>query len=400
MKISTHNGSHSLSGEYAFDEVDEESDEADNMITITHGYSKAHRPDLKQVIQEMIVTQDGGVPLACKNWDGNKADTAVFKARSKAIVENLKSSEMPGYLVADSKLYHSDNAEFLSLLKFIARVPSTIKLEKQSISEALQSNNWQVIDDNYRYVVNSVKHLGIQQRWVIIHSQAAQSRAEKTISKQVQRAEIELEKALFHLQAQRFACEEDAKRSLNKIAKKAKYHQIKTPELKAYTVYEGKGRPLKNAIIKQIDWQISAHFEEKPDVILSAIEQKSCFVLTTNIEESELPAESILRDYKKSVVEQGLRFLKDPLFFVSSLFIKKPSRIDSLLMIMTLSLLVYSIAQTRLRARMAKSSITIPNQIKKEIATPTLRWVFQCFEGINLIEYETTNLILIEGLSE
>jgi transposase len=29
----------------------------------------------------MIVSQNGGIPLACKNWDGNSADTKVFKER-------------------------------------------------------------------------------------------------------------------------------------------------------------------------------------------------------------------------------------------------------------------------------------------------------------------------------
>jgi transposase len=47
--------------------------------------------------------------------------------------------------------------------------------------------------------------------------------------------------------------------------------------------------------------------------------------------------------------EGGFRFLKDPLFFVSSLFVKKPSRIQGLLMVMTLALLVYSVTQRRLR---------------------------------------------------
>jgi len=53
-------------------------------------HSKAHRPDLKQAVQEIIVSQDGGIPQACKNWDGNSADTAIFKARSKALVSEFK----------------------------------------------------------------------------------------------------------------------------------------------------------------------------------------------------------------------------------------------------------------------------------------------------------------------
>ena len=48
-------------------------------------------------------------------------------------------------------------------------------------------------------------------------------------------------------------------------------------------------------------------------------------------------------------VEGGFRFLKDPLCFVSSLFVKKPCRMQGLLMVMTLALRVYSVAQRRMR---------------------------------------------------
>lgn len=36
---------------------------------------------------------------------------------------------------------------------------------------------------------------------------------------------------------------------------------------------------------------------------------------------------------------------------------------------------------------MKKLNATIPNQIHQEIANPTLGWVFQCFEGVKLLEY-------------
>jgi transposase len=61
--------SHSLTDEYADDEDEDDEDEGcdEHVIRITHDHSKAHRPDLKQVVQEMIVSQDGGIPLTCKN---------------------------------------------------------------------------------------------------------------------------------------------------------------------------------------------------------------------------------------------------------------------------------------------------------------------------------------------
>jgi transposase len=72
-------------------------------------------------------------------------------------------------------------------------------------------------------------------------------------------------------------------------------------------------------------------------------------------------------------------------------------------MIMSLSLLVYSIAQRRIRASMEKANKTSPNQINVPTATSTLRWVFQCFKGINLVQteetYDKTNIYL-DGLDK
>src|SRR5215813_8821995 len=63
--------SFALSGDYKPD-----SDE--QAITITHGSSKDHRPDLKQAVLELLVSQDGDVPLVSKSWDGNASDTQIF----------------------------------------------------------------------------------------------------------------------------------------------------------------------------------------------------------------------------------------------------------------------------------------------------------------------------------
>ena len=65
--------------------------------------------------------------------------------------------------------------------------------------------------------------------------------------------------------------------------------------------------------------------------------------------------------------------------------LKSPKRIQSLLMVMTLSLLVYSVAQRRLRKALEENDDTIPNQISEEIQNPTMKWVFQMFFGINII---------------
>ena len=73
-------------------------------------------------------------------------------------------------------------------------------------------------------------------------------------------------------------------------------------------------------------------------------------MLGTNISASELSDPEVIAAYKgQSRVEGGFRFLKDPLCLVASLFVKKPSRMAGLLMVMTLALLVDSVTQRRRR---------------------------------------------------
>ena len=116
-----------------------------------------------------------------------------------------------------------------------------------------------------------------------------------------------------------------------------------------------------------------------------------------------LTDEEVIDAYKNQHhVERGFRFLKDPLFFASSLFVKSTRRIMGLMMIMLLSLLVYGIAERRMRACLKQQGQTLPNQIGQQISNPTLRWVFQLLQGINYLEIFTGNKVqyVIDGVNE
>ena len=67
------------------------------------------------------------------------------------------------------------------------------------------------------------------------------------------------------------------------------------------------------------------------------------------------------------------------------MFVKKPCRIQGLLMVMTLALLGYSVAQRRRRQARAEQNATIPNQMNQPTSRPTLRWVLQMLDGIERV---------------
>jgi len=51
-------------------------------------------------------------------------------------------------------------------------------------------------------------------------------------------------------------------------------------------------------------------------------------------------------------------------------------------MMMTLMLAVYSLGEHRLRERLAKRGMTVPNQVGKPTAKPTFKWVMTFFDGV------------------
>ena len=66
---------------------------------------------------------------------------------------------------------------------------------------------------------------------------------------------------------------------------------------------------------------------------------------------------------------------------------KRPEWIVALSLVMVLCLLVYRLAEHRLREQLAATGQTVPNQLSKPTDRPTLRWIFQVFEGLSLLTF-------------
>jgi transposase len=117
-----------LHGEYKSD-ANKEKDKEEEIIRerpiiITKGYSRDHRPDLKQVVLDLITSSDGDIPLLMRAGDGNEADKAVF---GKILAEFKKQIIFDSIMVCDSALYSQENLKLIEHLKWISRVPMTIK---------------------------------------------------------------------------------------------------------------------------------------------------------------------------------------------------------------------------------------------------------------------------------
>ncbi|PZV03902.1 MAG: IS1634 family transposase, partial [Leptolyngbya sp.] len=124
-----------------------------------------------------------------------------------------------------------------------------------------------------------------------------------------------------------------------------------------------------------------------PTIVAMHQRRAGRFILATNeLDPDQLSGLQALQTYKgQQGTERGFRFLKDPLFFASSIFLKSPERIMALAMVMGLCLLVYNLGQRQLRQALQQANQTLPNQLGKGTQRPTLRWVFQCFMAVHYV---------------
>jgi len=141
-----------------------------------------------------------------------------------------------------------------------------------------------------------------------------------------------------------------------------------------------------------MEWQVQVSLTVNQQRVQQETRRKACFIVATNVlDVAVLSEQEVVTTYKdQGSVERGFRFLKDPLFLASSVFLKKPERIVALGLIMVLCLLVYRLAEYRLRTRLVETQQTLPDQLNKPTARPTMRWIFQCFEGIELLHICST----------
>jgi transposase len=284
-------------------------------IRITLGHTKDHRPDLKQAVLEMIVSQDGGVPFGSQSWDGNASDSVIFRERAAALVEEFKNADTPRYLVADSKLYAEKSAPFLAQIPFITRIPANFALERQLIRQALRDPEaWVAWDPTHRYQCIELGHYGIDQRWLVIYSEAAFERAQHSLAKAQKKEHKKIQKQLSRLAAQRFDGSQPAQQALEKISQGLKYHQIVSAQLIPHKRYAKRGRPGANTPVASIDWQIRAELAVDEDRIEQLQHEKACFIVATNIPERELSDAEVFAGYKnQSSVERHSRQAKRPL---------------------------------------------------------------------------------------
>jgi hypothetical protein len=131
---------------------------------ITYGYSKDHRPDLKQLLFILTTSADGGVPVQFRCANGNTNDATTHIATGEALRAAAGCGDF--LYVADSKLCSYETMKHIADHggRFVTVMPRSRK-EDEWFREYLQTHpiEWQPVWDR----PNPRRKYGPRDRWYV-----------------------------------------------------------------------------------------------------------------------------------------------------------------------------------------------------------------------------------------
>ena len=371
--------------------VDYEYEEAtDPDFFINHGHSKERRPDLKQFIYGLSVTEDK-VPVTAEVRSGNLND----KAWNFDFIEKLASNLTPQMLseviyVADSALVTAANLEKLKShhLKFISRLPGNFALEEELKDKAwaegdftelgLFSGRKDAASYRYRELTGTIGEQNY--RFLVVHSSKLDGRKSRSLEKKIAKTYSNLEKEIKAKVKESYVCSPDAEAACAQFIKEhSDEHFLITGQVRSEEK-RGPGRPGKNSTLQTL-YRLEFEVSVNEEALERTRERLSCFVLITNLDQS-YTAHEVLKQYKaQSKVETSFKFLKDPLF-VGPVFLKKPSRVQALAYVLLIALLIFNLLERRVREAMKTEAepLIIPGKVKT--FTPTAKKIFESLEMV------------------
>lgn len=341
-------------------------------LRITHGYSKQHRPDLKQFLCGLVVSKEG-VPLLADIRDGNFADKIWNREMLEAMKTRFLDPRKVVY-VADSSLITKRNLQVLaqSGVRFISRLPESFAAAGQVKARAFSEARWLPIGPlakttrkgaTYEAASFSERIDGQVYRLVVVRSSALDKRKQKRLERLVAQEKEALRREIQTLCRQRFNCQQDAETALKRFeqAHSQALHRFRCWVIAEHEILRPRGRPRKDVEYpRRTTYRLDVELKDPPASALEAwLEREKAFVLITNLPESDWSDKRVLEEYKdQEKVEQGFRVYKHPVV-ADGIFLKSIRRVEAFAYVAAVALLVAAFLQYRVREELRRTQGTV-----------------------------------------
>ena len=338
-------------------------------VHLEYGHNKDHRPDLKQIVFGLNITEDGHVPLSYQAYDGATADIATHQPNWDSLRTFLGKTDFT--YIADCKLYSSENLQYIDQHggKFTTLAPKNIKEIKQFIARVKEGENinWQYayeIENNRKTDRKDVFQTYDDERStdgyriVWVHSSNKEARDKKARQGRLEKAEKKLEELSPRLNRYYLKTTEQINKAVADICSSTgEQLAVEIKEQKSTKTRQVKaGRSGANTKYKE-QIKISYHLEwhRNETVIDRESRADGLFPLVSN-DETEEPA-SVLKHYKQQpFLEKRFHTSKSTLE-VAPIFLHKNERIEAILFLYFIALMVVSLMERNIRQQMLEQDI-------------------------------------------
>jgi transposase len=397
-----HNDSTSISFFGAYEEAEKEGMQRGRAThAITWGHSKDHRPDLKQLLYTLTISEDGGVPMYFTTASGNQTDDRTHISTWDLLHQLVGRPEF--LYVADCKLASSENLAHIATHggRFVTVLPRTHKEDevfRARLRESPATITWQPLYDVLdkdgqsldRFSVCAEEQTSSDGYRLLWYHSTRKAQIDKLArDRRLQRGWAELADLQARLKGprtryrQRVKVEQAVARILEDTGVTA-WLRVTIEEQGQETYRQTRpGRPTKDTPYrKETRTAYSLAWELDQSLLTEAERDDGVFPLLTN--DRTFDAEQVLRAYKRQpLIEKRFSQLKTD-FAVAPVYLKNVARIQGLLAVYFLVLLVQTLLERELRRAMAHSNVpSLPLYPEGRPCTrPTTQKIIELFEPI------------------
>ncbi len=355
------------------------------------GHPKDRRPDLKQVQTGLAVSGDGGIPIFHRAYDGGAGEVAQVVGAMEAL--RAIAQERKFLMVGDSKLISYPNVVAMTRagVSFIAPASKThvdaATLGSQDLTTAIPvayvalrdqakdpdaAGRWWVREDATVLKGPRKADPVVALRRIFVYSSARAGAADAARAKKLARAKDDLERLERGLGGRYYPTADEVNERIAAISRERRVKAY----LQASVGTDTAGKPT-------LAW----HFDE--DALAAEAATDGWYALLTNLDPAEVDAAEVLRRYKgQEVVERRYGNFKGPLA-VAPMFLQNNRRIESLVSVICLALLVFSLVERALRLAISPAVLLVGLWAGRA-AKPTGRLIFSALSRLRLIPATAT----------
>ena len=416
----------SFFGAYESEDFCSLSDGSGRPPLVTYGYSKDHRPDLKQIMFGSLVSRDGGVPLYGKALDGNRSDSesaAEFFQKVRSLVRDPKEV----CCVADSKgwcgtvlaLVQREGLRLLSRLPRHHRLhreimaqqcPVTERVERAGKKGTKEADYYEIsgfdVDEVLKVEIPSADPTGTTQRQTLsvparavrVFSSALLRQKLGTLARTRESESKAAHKQMAAWQAVAYACAEDAERAAQRHLTEVEFTTLNlhacVQEIEG-PFKRGRGRPRKSsepALDTERHYRIIyATVPAAESEVTQRLRQAATFIqIRTRNPGWQITDAEMIDNYRSQYVcEHGFSWLKSgggPKG-INPIYLATPKRIAALCFLYLIGLMVYSLIQRTVRMNLTKWNLGLPYHRNKPSPKITTRFLFELFPKVQTVTY-------------